>query len=339
MEPARLFVRGLILVLFSAALALTNGQARAEERTSGKEADAILAAVVKVRMKALTDARTRPFLGGEREGTGIVIDSRGHVLTIGYVVIEADSIEITTAEGKTVPATLAGYDHATGFGLLRPTMPIDVKPVAIGKSGDVGERDPVLIVPYGGRDEAKLAIVASRREFAGNWEYLLDSAIFTTPPILNWAGSALIDRQGKLVGVGSLFVRNTLEAERPIPGNMFIPIDLLKPILPDLIDKGRAKGPARPWLGLATEEVQGHLFVSRVSPEGPADKAGVRSGDIVIAVGGQAVGNHADFYRMVWATGPAGSDVPLKVLQGAKLNELSVHSIDRLEYLRTKPTY
>lgn len=339
MEPARLFVRGLVLMLFSAALALTNGQARAEERTTGKDAEDILAAVVKVRMKALADARTKPFLGGEREGTGIVIDNRGHVLTIGYVVIEADSIEITTAEGKTVPGTLAGYDHATGFALLRPAVPIDVKPVSLGKSADVGERDPVLIVPYGGRDEAKLAIVASRREFTGNWEYLLDSAIFTTPPILNWAGSALIDRQGKLVGVGSLFVRNSLEAERPIPGNVFVPIDLLKPILPDLIDKGRAKGPARPWLGLATEEVQGHLFVSRVSPGGPADKAGVRTGDVVIAVAGEAVGSHGDFYRRVWALGPAGTDVPLNVLQGAKLNDLSVHSIDRVEYLRTKPTY
>lgn len=306
---------------------------------SDRQAEDTVAAIVKIKVTALSDARTTPFLGSEREGSGIVIDDRGHVLTIGYVVIEADSIQITGADGKTVPARLVGYDHASGFGLLRATLPLKVKPVPMGISAAVADRDPVLVVPYGGREAARLAFVVSRRAFTGSWEYLLDSAIFTTPPSDQWAGSALIDREGKLIGVGSLLVRDSAETETPIPGNMFVPIDLIKPILAGLIEKGRAPGPARPWLGLSTEEVQGHLLVSRVSPEGPAARAGVRPGDIVVGVGAEPVRARADLYKRVWGLGSAGVNVPLKVLQGTDVKDVKVRSIDRIEYFRSKPAY
>jgi S1-C subfamily serine protease len=196
-----------------------------------------------------------------------------------------------------------------------------------------------MVLPAGGRDAASLAYVVSRRKFTGSWEYLLESAIFTAPPTLQWAGAALVNREGRLVGIGSLLVRDALDEGSQVAGNMFVPIDLLKPILPDLIAKGRRSEPARPWLGLATDELQGHLVVSRVSPEGPADRAGIRSGDIVVGVGGNAVQSQEELYRKVWALGPAGVDVPLRVLQGADLRELKLHSIDRFQYFREKPTY
>lgn len=301
--------------------------------------DTMLAAVVKIRMTALQDARTNAQLGTEREGSGIVIDGQGRILTIGYLVLEAASIEITTAKGKRLPATLVGYDHGSGLALLQALGPTGVPPLAIGRSDKLSERDPVLVLPFGGHDAASLAFVASRRPFAGNWEYLLESAIYTTPPAMNWSGAALLNRDGELVGIGSLFMRNTLDTDTPLPGNLFVPVDILKPILGDLIAQGRPAGPARPWLGLATDEVGGHLVVSRVSPESPAEAAGIHDGDIVVAVGKEPVRNQADLYRRVWSLGPAGVDVPLRVLQGAEMRDLRLHSVDRLQYLRRAPSY
>jgi len=299
----------------------------------------MISAVVRVKMKAIAGARSNASLGSARDGAGVVIDDQGHILTIGYIVIEADSIEVTTHDGRTVPATLVGYDHATGFGLLRATVPLNVKPMALGDPDRLEVRDPVMILPAGGREAATFAYVVSRRGFAGSWEYMLDSAIFTSPPTMQWAGAALVDREGKLVGVGSLLVRDTVEPGSPLPGNMFVPVDILKPILSDLIAKGRRPGPARPWIGLATESAQGRLFVTRVSREGPADRAGIREGDIVLGVGSDAVKTHEDLYKKMWSLGAAGVEVPLRLLQGADVRDVKVRSIDRFEYFKEKPTY
>ena len=329
-------------LLLCAALAATPLQAQTVQQKpkalTEKQADELLASVVKVSTRALPDARSNASLGAVREGSGVIVDDKGYILTIGYLVIEADAIEVTTAAGKTSPATLAGYDHASGFGLLRAVLPLGAKPIDFGASEDLALREPVMVVPYGGRDAVNLAYVLSKRAVAGSWEYLLDSAIFTSPPTLAWAGSALISREGKLVGIGSLLVRDSEEAGIPLPGNMFVPIDLVKPILADLIDKGRAAGAPRPWLGMATEELQGRLFVTRVSPQAPADRSGVRRGDIIVGVGAEAVTTHAELYRKLWALGPAGVEVPLKVLQGINVKEIKVRSIDRTEYFRAKPT-
>jgi serine protease Do len=312
---------------------------RTQQAQVEREAEDVLAAVVRIKMTAIPSARSNATLGPSREGTGVVIDERGYVVTIGYIVIEADSIEITLQDGKTVPATLAGYDHASGLALLRSGVPLGVKPMPMGQAADVAQREPVMVLPAGGRDAASLAYVVAKRKFSASWEYLLDTAIFTSPPTLQWAGAALVSREGKLVGIGSLLVRETLDEGSQAPGNMFVPIDLLKPILGDLIEKGRRSGPARPWMGLATEELHGHLLVTRVSPDGPADKAGIRSGDIVLGVGADPVKSHEDLYRKVWGLGAAGVDVPLKILQGVDTRELKLRSIDRFQYFKEKPVY
>ncbi|MCX7159580.1 MAG: S1C family serine protease, partial [Proteobacteria bacterium] len=260
-----------------------------------------------------------------------------HILTIGYIVTEADAIEVTTQKGRTVPAVLQAYDHATGFALLQARAPLDVTPVALGDSAALALREPVMVLPAGGREAASIAYVVSKRTFTGGWEYLLDTAIFTSPPTMQWAGAALINHDGKLVGIGSLLVRDSVEAGTPLPGNMFVPIDTVKPILADLIDKGRRSGPVQPWLGMSTEEAQGRLFVTRVSPGGPAERAGVQRGDLVLGVGSTAVKSLEEFYRSMWAIGSAGVEVPLKLLQGPDLREVRVRSMDRLDYFREKP--
>ncbi|MBI2318705.1 MAG: serine protease [Betaproteobacteria bacterium] len=320
------------------------GRAKAQEsgdeaRTSERAAEETLSAIVRVKMKGIPGARSNETLGSSREGTGVVIDDKDHILTIGYIVMEADSIEVTTQDSRTMAATLAAYDHQSGFALLRASAPLKVKPMALGDSARLEASEPVMVLPSGGREEASIAYVVAKRQFTGSWEYLLDSAIFTTPPILKWAGAALVNHDGKLVGIGSLLVRDTLHPGQPLPGNMFVPIDILKPILPDLIARGKRSEPPRPWLGLATEPVQGRLFVTRVSPEGPADRAGVKAGDIVIGVGSASVSTHEDLYRKVWALGSAGVEVPLRMLQGADLRELKLRSIDRFEYFKSRPTY
>jgi S1-C subfamily serine protease len=319
------------------ALACAAGPALPQDK-SAADAEATLSAVVRVRSRILPDERTAPTLGARREGSGVLV-REGYVLTIGYLVIEAEAIEVTAGAGMSVPATLAAYDHATGFGLLKLVAPLPGRPLPLGDSTALAERDAAMVVGYGGREALSLVSVVSRRPFSGSWEYLLDAAIFTYPPVPNWSGAALISARGELLGVGSLIVPDAGGAGTPSPGNLFVPIDLVKPILDDLIAHGRAPGPRRPWLGVYAEELRGRLFVARVAREGPAERAGLASGDILVGVGGEEVASLADFYRKVWARGAAGVEIPLRVLQGLEVKDLSVRSIDRLEYFRRKPSY
>lgn len=298
-----------------------------------------LSAVVRVHTVVPADARTVVALGREREGNGIVIDQAGLVLTIGYLMVEATGIEITSLDGRTVPAQAIGYDHESGFGLLRTLVPIKVKPLPLGRSGDLKAQDPVLIAGFGGANSAAPGFVVSRREFAGSWEYLLDDAIFTAPPYLNWSGAALIDQTGRLVGVGSLIVGDTTGGAVAIPGNMFVPIDRLKPILADLIADGKSSAPPSPWLGLAAEEIRGHLLVVRVTPDGPAAKAGIQPGDLIVEVGGQPPSGLADYLRKVRARGPAGTNIPLTIQRGGDKRSVAVPSADRRDYLNLKTSF
>jgi serine protease Do len=310
----------------------------AQEKPAQDKPEETLAAVVAVQAKIQANARSAETLGLQRRGTGVLV-REGYVLTIGYLVIEAEAIQVAGADGRTLPATVAGYDHASGFALLKLLGALTAKPLPLGDSTALAEREPAMVVPASARDSPSLVYVVSRRPFSGNWEYLLDSAIFTYPPVMDWSGAPLIGAKGELLGIGSLIVPDAGGPGTQSPGNMFVPIDLLKPILEDLIAKGRRSGAARPWLGINTEEIRGRLLVARVSPEGPAERAGLKSGDIVLAVGGEEVTTLAEFYRKVWGRGPAGTEVPLKVLQGAQVRDLKVRSIDRIEYIRPSKTY
>lgn len=297
------------------------------------EGQAAFDAVVRVTASVPAQARTAESLGTERTGNGILIDRRGHVLTIGYLVLEASRIVVTTADGKTYPARYVGYDHGTGFGLLQTAPPIPGVPLELGDSEALVVGDAVQIITAGelaGLD----ARVISRKTFVGYWEYLLETALYVTPPHPDYGGAALVAADGRLVGVGSIFTGLELEGVGWIPCNMFVPIDLLKPILDDLIDRGQPDAPPKPWLGLHSQEVQGRVFVVRVSEGGPAQAAGLEPGDVILAVDGRAVSSQADFYRKLWSLGEAGTPVPLRVLHGDQVREITVTSRDRRSYLR-----
>lgn len=326
---------GRVVLFFSLLLAVHfPAHAQPGSKDAARE---ILKAVVKIRAIVPDYARSAKILGTEREGSGVVIDSRGHILTIGYLILEAETLEVVGPDGKAVIAQSTAYDHRTGFGILRVDKPLEVKPMELGKSSEVKEGDPVLVAAHGGEDGAMGARVISRKEFAGYWEYLLDEAIFTAPPHTNFGGAALIDRQGKLVGIGSLFTQIPIAGLGAIPGNMFVPIDYLKPILSELIDKGQTSEPPRPWLGVNADESHGRIFVTRVTPEGPAERAGLKIGDIILTVDKREISGLADFYRKIWGLGKAGVEVPLSILRGIQIRDIIVKSADRTQYYQLKP--
>lgn len=329
-------VFGRVRLVVAAALAAVTMSSAAKAQAP---IDELLSGVVQIKTFINPDARSVQNLGRQRSGSGIVIDNDGLVLTIGYLMLEAHAAEVVTNDGRTLPAAVLGYDHETGFGLLKATTPLKVKPFVFGKSGDLKERDPVLAASFGGRTGLAPAYVVSRREFAGSWEYLVDGAIFTAPAHSHWSGAALISRDGKLVGVGSLILADVSGAGAGLPGNMYVPTDLLQPILADLIADKRGAGPARPWLGVNTEEIAGRLFVSRVTPDSPAEKAGLKRGDIVVGVDGEPVKTLADLYRKVWAKGSAGVTIPVDVVQGDEKRRVDIKSMNRLDHLKLKSTY
>jgi S1-C subfamily serine protease len=323
----------------TAALLAVSGTLLGQQNAQNAWVEELASAVVRIKTHINPEGRTIEGLGRERDGSGIVIDTDGLVLTIGYLMVEAYAAEVVDNGGHTVPANVVGYDHETGFGLLRTSEPLKVKPLGLGKSAQVKERDPVLIASYGGSAMVGPAYVVAKREFAGSWEYLLDEALFTAPPHPAWSGAALINSEGKLVGVGSLIVSDATAGSDKTPGNMFVPIDRLPPILGDLIADGRVAGPGRPWLGVNAEELRGRLLVGRATPGGPAEKAGIKRGDIIVGVKGERARGLADFYRKVWAQGPAGANIPLDVLQDNEVRRLDVKSINRLDYLKLKSTF
>ena len=296
-------------------------------------------AVVGVRTLVPPEARSARTLGTEREGSGVLIRDDNLIVTIGYLLMEAHTVEVIAADGKRIPASIVAYDAESGFGLLRPVRALDARPIRLGDSDALKTADRVLALSRPeGMASASPARVMSRRAFAGYWEYLLESAIFTSPPHLTFGGAALLAEDGSLVGIGSLFVNDSALPEIFSPGNMFVPINALKPILAELADKGRRSSPPKPWLGIYSAETQGRIVVTRVADDSPAKAAGLRPGDAIVGVGGSKVRNLADLYRRAWAEGPAGVDVPLDVLKSdaaaPKIERITIHSIDRAKWLR-----
>jgi S1-C subfamily serine protease len=299
--------------------------------------DAALDAVVQVRAEIPEDAFTAQILGTERVGNGVVIRDDGLVLTIGYLVTEASTIWLTTNRGVVAPGFPLAYDQATGFGLVQPLSKLGVKALTRGSATGSGSPcrvgENVIVAGHGGRAHTLKATVFAKREFAGYWEYVLDEAVFTAPAHPQWGGAALITSDGKLAAIGSLLVQEKVDAG-VLQGNMLVPIDLLEPILDDLLKTGRAARAPRPWLGLYVTEAGPRLVVAGLAPGAPAERAGVAVGDVVTAVDGRKPASLADLWRRVWAMGPAGSPVTLGFLREGKIAERQLVSADRNDFLK-----
>lgn len=294
--------------------------------------DWALSSVVSLHAHVPSDAYTAAILNTERTGHGVLIRDDGIVLTIGYLVTEADQVTLTTGDGREVQGHVLGFDQATGFGLVQALEPLAVPALPLADSpAPVGER--VIIAGGGGRRRSVAGRIVARQEFAGYWEYLLDDAIFTAPSHPLWSGAALIGPTGKLLGVGSLYLQHQTTGGKIMPLNMMVPIELLPPIFNALLAGGHEL-PSRPWLGLLAQEVDGKVMIIGTSNDAPARRAGLKEGDIVVAVAGQEVFSLADFYRAIWALGDAGVEAPLTLNREGDVFDVRVTSRDRRRFLK-----
>ncbi len=292
-----------------------------------------LDAMVLVRTEVPGDGFTAPTLGTERGGYGAVIREDGLVLTIGYLITEASQIWLTSNRGTVVAGYPLAYDQATGFGLIQPLGKLDVPHLRRGLASEVKVGDSAFVIGHGGRAHALKTRLVGKREFAGYWEYVLDEALFTAPAHPQWGGAALLDAQGDLIGIGSLLVQQEVNGESSHV-NMFVPIDLLDPILDAMLRTGRSPHPPHPWLGMSTQDPEGKLVVGRLSAGGPAERAGVQVGDMVLGVGTLRVRGLAELFRAVWRLGAAGVDVPLTLARAGEVFAITVKSADRNDFFK-----
>lgn len=293
--------------------------------------DRALQSVVGLRATMPVDAFTAETLGTERAGHGVLIRDSGLILTIGYLITEADQIWLHLADGRAVAGTAIGFDQVTGFGLVQALDRVNLPALPFGDSGAVKLGDAVVVGGSGGRNRSVAARVVGKQEFAGYWEYVLDEAMFTAPSHPNWGGTALIGERGDLLGIGSL----QLEASGGKDINMVVPIDLLKPVIDELLTYGGRKGPVRPWLGWYVADAEQKLVVMGLANRGPAERAKIESGDLVLAVNGEPADGLADLFRKIWAMGDAGVEVPLTLERDSRTVEVTVKSGDRNAFLKT----
>ena len=298
------------------------------------ELSSTLTSLVSLRTQIPEDALTASVLGTERMGHGVVIGDDELILTIGYLITEAEDVWIVAGEGKAVSGHVVGYDQETGFGLVQALQPLNLPKIGIGEDSDLKVADRVIVAGYGGVEQAVDAHVIAKREFAGYWEYVLDEAIFTAPAHPNWGGTALIGVDGRLYGIGSLLVQHVKQGGEIEKANMLVPTGLLKPILQDLLTYGRRNAPARPWLGMLTQEVDDHLVIAAIYDECPAHRADLKVGDVVVSVEGESLSGLADMFRRVWSLGSAGVPVPLTVVRDGTVHEITVQSVDRNDCLK-----
>lgn len=308
--------------------AATNAQIRALKRAGD--------AVVLVNVTATEGATSADSLGQRRSGSGVVIGSDGLILTIGYLLLEAETIEVVTQDDHVLPARQVAYDLATGFGLIRPLVPLrGIEPVPLAGIGALKLGQPLLVATGGSSGtEVGFTRLTGTRPFSGYWEYYIDAAIFTSPPVPNHSGASLFNSNGELLGIGSLFVLEAGGPDEALPGNMFVPVELLRPVLSEMKATGTTRASTRPWLGVSSSERGGHVQIVRVDRSGPALEAGVQPGDVVLEIDGVQVSTLEAFYKQLWKRPGAEGDVELTVQQGSEVRKITVHAVDRMRTLR-----
>ena len=314
-------------------------QTQTQTQTRIEQLNRANAAVVGLRVAVADDATSADTLGRTRTGSGVVIDKNGLILTIGYLMLEAQDIQIVTQDNKTLPAQAVAYDQATGFGLVRTLLPLQgIEPVALGSLSEQLPGTPLMAVSGiqadGSDSDLNMVQLVSKRPFSGYWEYHIDTAAFTSPPIPNHSGAPLFNQQGELLAIGSLFVGDVMGGERRLPGNMFVPVDLLKPILDEMRSTGTTVRSHRPWIGISSTEQSGRVQIVRVSKDSPAQQAGLQAGDLVLAVDGVKVDSLEALYKKLWDRAAPDADITLTVLQGADIRSIKLRAVDRQRSFR-----
>jgi S1-C subfamily serine protease len=308
--------------------------ARPKPDEASFDLEAALSAVVGLRVEAAPDAYTAETLGTERRGNGVVIGDKGLILTIGYLVIEAEQVWISTSRNTVAQGHVLAYDQATGFGLVQALGRLGVPALPLGRSRALEEGSPVIVAGSRGLKTALSARVVDRRPFAGYWEYYLEEALFTAPAHPHWGGAAVISAEGRLVGIGSLLVQEASQGQQSMVGNMAVPIDLLSTVIDELLRSGRSKAAERPWLGLYATDLRDAVVVTGVAARGPAAEAGLAEGDIVLRLNGEEVEELADLWQRLWAAGPPGVEVTLTIAREGEAHQVTLRTVDRHAFLK-----
>jgi serine protease Do len=324
-----------LLALFSASFLPSTGKATEPSRAEQSKAlERAANAVVGLKAQAVDGARSAATLGKARQGSGVVIDEQGLVLTIGYLILEAEQVQLLTDDNRRVPARVVAYDLASGFGLVRALSPLKLEPAPLGRARAVTGSDALMIASGGEVGSLSAAKLVSRRGFAGYWEYQIDDALFTAPPRPDHSGAGLFNDRGELVGIGSLIVNDAAGGNQRVPGNMFVPIDLLSPILPELLARGRSSLSDRAWMGVNCIEVASRVRVVRVTDDSPADVAGLEVGDQILTLDGQTVTGLESLWKALWKGSGSARAVDLQIERAGVIRNLTVHTIDRAATLR-----
>jgi S1-C subfamily serine protease len=308
--------------------------ARPEQSAYGFDLERVFGALVSIRTKVPSDAFTADVLGTERSGNGVVIRPDGLIVTIGYLALEANEVWLTLADGRTIAGDVLAYDQDSGFGLIQALERLNLPALEVGSASDATPGTPVIAAGFGGAEHSVAARVIARQEFAGYWEYLIDDAIFTAPAHPFWGGTGLVGPDGRLIGIGSLQLEQAGSDGESVPINMFVPTDLLKPELDQMLSHGRPGRPPRPWLGLYAVENDDHVVIAGIASHGPAAKADLRRGDVVLSIGGTRVKGLAGLFRGIWSRGQAGVKIPMTVLRDGKAVDVTVPSGDRQTYMK-----
>ncbi len=300
--------------------------------------DSAINSVVKVRTSIPAAAFTADVLGTERIGSGVLINNSGLILTVGYLVTEAETVWLTTNLNQSIPGHVVAYDQSSGLGLVQALGSLDIDASELDSSDLVTVNDDIFFISYGGIEHSLCSKISRIDEFAGYWEYLLEAAIYTSPPHPQWGGAAVFNKKGHIIGIGSLFLQEIFEGQN-LQGNLAIPTSILKSIMGDMLEFGRSSAPARPWLGMYAVESEKTLTVNSLARYGPAELAGVLQGDKVVGVGEESVSTLANFFRSVWTLGAAGVSVPININRNGNQRQLVINSIDRNDFLLKPQTH
>lgn len=296
-----------------------------------------LRAVVSLRANVPSDAFTAESLGTERTGSGVAIrvpgGPDGLVLTVGYLITEAETIWLVPHDGRAVAGHALAYDQETGFGLVLALGKLGVTGLELGKSSALRVGEQLVMAAGGGLARAMETRLAARQEFAGYWEYLLDEALFTAPAHPFWSGAAVIGPDGKLVGIGSLILQQGGGQRADM--NMVVPIDLLQPIIGTMLSTGASGRKPRPWLGIFVMENDGGLVVGGLADGGPAERAGVQVGDQVLGIDDEEVSEIAALWRGLWSAGAPGAEIKLRVARNDAKLTIRIATADRNRSLRS----
>ncbi len=333
----RLCAASLAIALAPVALAAgAAGTASSDIEAQSRALARAHGAVVGLRSVAVEDARSTATLGRLRQGSGVIIGDDGLVLTIGYLILEAEQLQLVTADEREVPARVVGYDVATGFGLVQALAPLHIEAAPMGVAARVDSDEPLMVVSGGEDGEVSVAQLLTRRPFAGYWEYLVEDALFTAPARADHSGAGLFNRRGELVGIGSLLVKDALGADGPPRnGNMFVPIDLLAPILPELRTLGHSRLSQRAWMGVNCVEAEGTVRVVRVNSDSPAEVAGLEPGDRIVRIDGTDVKALAVLWKTLWAGGVPEREITLDIERRGQAQTLKLQSVDRMKTLKS----